>query len=189
VAARSHPDDRLADVTTRASSHTDGPLGALYRGLERMAMAAALAGAAGAAAIGAMTVTSVLGRAMWSAPIAGDVEITQVGIGLALSLCLPWCQAQRANIFVDFFTQRLAPRKRQALDRVGTLLLAGMYALLSWRTAVAAFSVREAGETTMVLSLPMWWAYASLAPGLGLAALIALLQALRDDGTQGQGKP
>jgi TRAP-type C4-dicarboxylate transport system permease small subunit len=41
----------------------------------------------------------------------------------------------------------------------------------------------------MVLSLPMWWAYASLAPGLGLAALIALLQALRDDSTQGQGKP
>jgi TRAP-type C4-dicarboxylate transport system permease small subunit len=38
----------------------------------------------------------------------------------------------------------------------------------------------------MVLSLPMWWAYAGLAPGLGLAALIALLQALRGDDTQPQ---
>ncbi|MGA1287881.1 MAG: TRAP transporter small permease [Rubrivivax sp.] len=173
-------------MTSTASTTAHGPLDILSRGLAHMAMAAALAGAAGAAAIGAMTVASVLGRALWSAPIPGDVEITQVGIGLALSLCLPWCQARRANIFVDFFTQRLAPPGRQALDRIGTLLLAGMYALLSWRTSVAAFSVHEAGETTMVLSLPMWWAYAGLAPGLGLAALIALLQALRGDDTQPQ---
>ena len=29
----------------------------------------------------------------------------------------------------------------------------------------------------MIRGLPMWWVYASLAPGLALAALIALLQA------------
>ena len=172
-------------MTHRASTDAGGPLDTLSRGLEHVAMAAACAGATGAAAIGAMTVASVLGRALWSAPIPGDVEITQVGIGLALSLCLPWCQARRANIFVDFFTQRLALRGRQALDRVGTLLLAGMYGLLSWRTSVAAFSVHEAGETTMVLSLPMWWAYAGLAPGLGLAALISLLQALKGETAPG----
>jgi TRAP-type C4-dicarboxylate transport system permease small subunit len=31
----------------------------------------------------------------------------------------------------------------------------------------------------MILSVPMWWAYASLAPGLALAALIALIQGWR----------
>jgi TRAP-type C4-dicarboxylate transport system permease small subunit len=31
----------------------------------------------------------------------------------------------------------------------------------------------------MILALPMWWAYASLAPGLALTAAIALVQALR----------
>ena len=51
-----------------------------------------------------------------------------------------------------------------------------MYGFLAWRTSVGAISVREAGETTMIISLPMWWAYASLAPGLGLSALIALAQ-------------
>jgi TRAP-type C4-dicarboxylate transport system permease small subunit len=30
----------------------------------------------------------------------------------------------------------------------------------------------------MIISLPMWWAYASLAPGLALAAVIAVLQGL-----------
>jgi TRAP-type C4-dicarboxylate transport system permease small subunit len=37
-------------------------------------------------------------------------------------------------------------------------------------------SVREAGETTMIISLPMWWAYACLAPGLALAGWVALVQ-------------
>lgn len=144
--------------------------------LQRGAEVLALAGAAGAVAVGAMTVVSVTGRAVWSAPIPGDVELAQVGIALALSLCLPWCQSQRANILVDFFTERASLITRGRLDRFGTLLLACMYSLLAWRTGAGAISVREAGETTMVLSLPMWWAYASLAPGLAFAAVIALSQ-------------
>jgi TRAP-type C4-dicarboxylate transport system permease small subunit len=31
----------------------------------------------------------------------------------------------------------------------------------------------------MILGLPMWWAYASLAPGLALAALVALVAGVR----------
>ena len=53
-----------------------------------------------------------------------------------------------------------------------------MCALLAWRTTVGAIGSREVGETSMILSLPMWWAYASLAPGLALTALVALQQAL-----------
>ena len=51
--------------------------------------------------------------------------------------------------------------------------------MLAWRTSVGALAVAEAGETSMILALPMWWAYASLAPGLALAAVIALVQAAR----------
>ena len=45
------------------------------------------------------------------------------------------------------------------------------------RTASGALAVAEANETSMILGLPMWWAYAVLAPGLALTALIALVQA------------
>ena len=138
-----------------------------------------LAGASVALAVGVMTCVSVVSRALWSTPIPGDVELTQVGIALAISLCLPVCQLRKANIFVDFFTQAARPRTRQSLDGLGCLCLVLMYSVLAWRTAVGAVAVRSAGETTMILSVPMWWAYASLAPGLALAALIALIQGLR----------
>ena len=133
-------------------------------------------GASVALLVGVMTTLSVLLRALFAMPIPGDVEMTQLGIALAISLCLPICQLQRANIIVDFFTQRCSGSVRDWLDGLGCWVLVIMYGLLAWRTAVGAVSVREAGETTMIISLPMWWAYASLAPGLALAAVIALQQ-------------
>ena len=132
-----------------------------------------------ALAVAVMVVVSIAGRSLASYPIPGDVEITQFGVALCISLCLPWSQLQRANIIVDFFTQNLPERRVRLLDGIGAVLLALMCALLAWRTGVGAIAVHQARETSMILALPMWWAYASLAPGLALAALIAVVQATR----------
>jgi TRAP-type C4-dicarboxylate transport system permease small subunit len=139
----------------------------------------ALVGGLVASGLAVMTVVSITGRALASTPIPGDVELMQVGIALCISLCLPWCQLHGGNIIVDFFTQGLKPRATRALDGIGALLLALMCALLSVRTAAGAVAVHSADEQTMILGLPMWWAYAMLAPGLALAAAIALWQAGR----------
>ncbi len=136
----------------------------------------ALLGATVGLCVGLVTVVSVLGRATISRPIFGDVEITQVGMAICISLCLPWCQLKRGNIIVDFFTQRLAQTRLWLLDALGGLLIAIFYTLLAWRSAVGAESVHTAFETTMILGLPMWWAYAGLVPGLLLSAAVALWQ-------------
>ena len=144
--------------------------------LRRLAHAFALLGSAIALAVAGLTVTSVALRALTTRPIQGDVELAQFGIALAISLAVPWCQLRGANIIVDFFTQGLRQARIRVLDGIGALLIAAMFALLAWRTGVGAFAVYQAGETSMIRGLPMWWVYASLAPGLALAAWIALLQ-------------
>lgn len=152
--------------------------------LRRVAAVFALAGSAIALGTGVMVVTSVTMRALITKPIPGDVELTQFGVALAISLALPWCQLHGSNIIVDFFTQKLRERSIRVLDGIGCLLISIMCALLAWRTGVGAVSVRQAHEASMILDLPMWWVYASLAPGLALAALVALVQAamhLRSD--------
>lgn len=148
--------------------------------LDRLARGFALAGAAMACAVGLMVVASVLGRALLSTPIPGDVELTQFGIAVAISLGLPWCQSRRANIRVDFFTTGVAARTQRRLDAVGMLMLALMCLLLAWRSGAGAVAVWEARETSMILALPMWWTYALLAPGLALTALLALVQAVHE---------
>jgi TRAP-type C4-dicarboxylate transport system permease small subunit len=153
----------------------------LLKSLRRVAAFFAMVGAAVALGAGLLVVASVTLRTLrtlTTRPIAGDVELTQFAIALAISLALPWCQLRGANIIVDFFTQRLAERSRRWLDGLGCLLIGAMCALLAWRTSVGALAVLEAGETSMILSLPMWWVYASLAPGLALAALVAVVQSV-----------
>jgi len=144
--------------------------------LRRIALWCAVAGCTAACLVAVLTVVSIVGRTLWSWPIPGDVELTQFGIALCIALCLPWCQLQRGNIIVDFFTQRSGPRTKRGLDAFGSLLLAVMVGLLAWRSAAGALAVGEANETTMILGLPMWVSYAALAPGLALTSLIALLQ-------------
>jgi TRAP-type C4-dicarboxylate transport system permease small subunit len=145
--------------------------------LRRVVAVFAVVGSAIALGTGVMVVTSVALRALITKPIPGDVELTQFGVALAISLALPWCQMHGSNIIVDFFTQKLRERANRLLDGIGCLLIAVMCALLAWRTGVGAVSVREAHEASMILDLPMWWVYASLAPGLALTALVALVQA------------
>ena len=145
--------------------------------LRRFAEAFALAGSAMACAAALLVTSSITLRALTTRPIQGDVELTQFAIAIAISLALPWCQLRGANIIVDFFTQRLSARQSRRLDGIGALLVALLCALLAWRTSVGALSVYQATETSMILGLPMWWVYASLAPGLALTALVALVQA------------
>ena len=145
--------------------------------LKRIAWAFAWAGGVVAGLVACMTVISITLRATTSRPIQGDVELTQMGIALAIALFLPWCQWRGANIFVDFFTQSASQKSISRLDALGSVLLALMYAVLSWRSAAGAAVAYESFEATMILGLPMWWAYACLAPGLALAALVAMVQA------------
>ena len=144
--------------------------------LRRLAVLFAMAGGLAGCAVALMTVISVTGRALTSAPIPGDVELTQFGTGLCIALCLPWAQLHGSNIIVDFFTQRAGERTVRRLDAFGALLVALMVGVLAWRTAAGALSVHDSFETTMILGLPMWISYVVLAPGFALTAVIALVQ-------------
>lgn len=145
--------------------------------LRRLAALFAMLGGAAACAVALMVAVSVAGRALAAKSVPGDVELTQFGVALSITLCLPWAQLTRSNIIIDFFTQGLAARAQRHLDAFGALLLALMTGVLAWRAGVGAAAVRAASETSMILGLPMWWTYAVLAPGLALTALIALVQA------------
>ena len=149
----------------------------MTRFLTRLAWWFAVIGGLCACVTAVMTVVSIVARAVVSRPIPGDVELTQFGIAICISLCLPWCQLHGSNIIVDFFTQKAGAATTRRLDALGGLLLALMVALLAWRTAAGALAVGGAGETSMILGLPMWWVYAALAPGLALTGVIALFQA------------
>ena len=144
--------------------------------LTRAAKACALLAGVLLTAITLMTCASIVGRNVLGATLVGDFELTGVAAGLAIALFMPWCQLQRGNIIVDFFTANASPRTSQWLDRVGSLMLAGMMLLLAWRTGLGCLNTWANHSGSMMLGFPDWVVYAGMVPPLTLTALIALWQ-------------
>ncbi len=127
---------------------------------------------------------SVTGRWAFATPVPGDVELVQLGTASALALFLPYCQLHGSHLIVDIFTVRSGAVLHRWLDAFAHVVAAAVLALLAVRAAWGIESLRAASETSMVLGVPLWLAYAPMVPSLALAALIALLQ-FRAAGTEG----
>jgi TRAP-type C4-dicarboxylate transport system permease small subunit len=147
--------------------------------LDFLCKAFALAGGGVLAVLALMSVVSIGGRII-GRPIQGDFELVQFGCAIAIAFFLPYSQLMRANIIVDFFTVRATARTRHVLDAGGSLLLAATMALLAWRTGAGTLAMQSSGETSMIMGVPLWYAYAAMTPGFGLAALTGLYTAWLD---------
>ena len=126
-----------------------------------------------------MTCVSLIGRNLIGMTIVGDFELVGAAAGAAIALFMPWCQAQRGNIIVDFFTAKASARAIDGLDRFGALLLALVMALLTWRTTIGGINAWKSGSGTMLIGFPEWAIYVVMVPPLALTAAIAFVQAWR----------
>ncbi len=122
----------------------------------------------------AMTVISVLGRYLFNMPIPGDYEITELACGVAVFAFFPYCHMKNANIVVEFFTGRMRPRRKAALDTAHSLVFAAVAALISWRLFVGGMHKLEDGETTLFLGIPVWLGYVSALPGAVLLTAVCV---------------
>ena len=150
------------------------PRSGLGRALELLAQAFAFLGGAVFVAMIGMSVTSIAGRTFWGQPVQGDFEYVQYACALGVAAFLPWCQMQRGNIIVDFFTTGLSRRKQAWLDALGALLVAVVLGLVAWRAGVGAQAVLASGERAMISRVPVWIPYAGIVPSLAVAALAGL---------------
>ena len=156
---------------------TEPALGRWGRRIHWLTKAFAVIGGFGFIALVLMSLVSIIGRKIASAPIPGDIEIMQMGGAVAAAAMLPFCEMERHHLRVDFFTTRLSQPARHRLDALSHLLLAVVAALVAWRTAVGALSLKEAGEASMMLMWPVWTVVAALVPSFVLLAIAGLYNA------------
>ncbi|MBI1943345.1 MAG: TRAP transporter small permease [Betaproteobacteria bacterium] len=132
----------------------------------------ALAGGCVLALMAAMIAVSVTGRSFLRAPIPGDFELVEIGLSVAVFTFLPYCQMVRGNVIVDFFMARAPVRAKAFFDAIGNLMFTVIVALLLWRHSLGSLDIYNAGETTMILSVPRWWSFPAAV--LSLALLLAV---------------
>ena len=147
--------------------------------LETLAKLCAIAAGVLLTAMTLMTCVSLIGRNLIGMTIVGDFELSGAAAGAAVALFMPWCQARRGNIIVDFFTAKASERTVQGLDRFGALLLGLTMALLTWRTTLGGLNAWKSGSGTMLIGFPEWVIYVAMVPPIALTAVIGLFQAWR----------
>ncbi len=169
----------------RETSPTVRPTGPIGKTIEWVCAAAALLAGVFFCIEMVMSTLSVIGRALFSTPVPGDYELVQLLSAMGVALCLPYCQLRKGHVFVDFFTLWAPQGLKRVLDSIAALLLAGVSFLLAWRVWDGMLEMREYGEASMVIALPIWWGYIPVVPAfvlLGIAALYTFTLELRGEG-------
>ena len=141
------------------------------RTLLQLSKGVAIVGGLVFVALVGMEIISIVGRKLFGFVVPGDVEVLQMGAAFASASFFAYCHMIHGDVKVDFFTHNLSPRKVALLDALGSLLIGLFGALIAWRTAVGAVSLRDVHETSAILGWPVWVAQALMVPSFVLMSI------------------
>lgn len=148
--------------------------GLIARGLHQVITWWALGGALVFCALVALSIVSIVGRKLFSAPIEGDMELLMMGAAIGSAAFLPVCELEDHHIRVDALTNWLPKRARALLDALAHGLLMLGAAVITWRSSLYALETHENFEVSPLLLIPVWQPVVLMVPSFVLLALAAL---------------
>lgn len=149
------------------------PGGLLYRTVELWALLGGLV----LMVVVMLTAWSATSGVVFSRPLPGDVELTEMLTAVAVFMFLPYCQITGANVTADIFTARASERAVAALTLLSAVVAVIFSAVLAWRMYEGLRDYLEFVETTTILRVPIWYAYIPALISLGLLLLAAIATA------------
>lgn len=163
----------------------------MRRSLETLCRVAAISGGLLVAALAIMTVVSILGRWLasapvlsdlamldWMGPITGDYELVEMGTAIAVFLFLPYCHLRGGHVTVDLVVMHAPTIIQRLLAFVAEILFLTVAGLMTWRIYHGLLDKRRYMETSMLLDIPLWWGYIGGAVGLALLTAVCLYRAI-----------
>lgn len=112
--------------------------------------------------------------ALGPGPVKGDFELVESGIAFAIFAFLPWCQLRSGHATVDLIANRLPGRAGLWLTAVWEVVFALVLLFIAWRLEDGMQGKLRNGETTFLLQMPVWWAYAASLVAAAAAAAVGI---------------
>ncbi len=113
---------------------------------------------AGVILVGIMVITcmDVVGNA-FGHPILGVEELVSIMAAITMAFVLPAAHKNRVHIGIDILYSRLG-EKFKKLDDLFVCILSGiLFFLASWKSLEYAHQLKQAGEVTSTLQIPVYW--------------------------------
>ncbi|WP_011581815.1 TRAP transporter small permease [Chelativorans oligotrophicus] len=129
-----------------------------------------------------MAAASAASNLFFGRPFSADHELVKHVTAIAIFMFLPYCQISGANITLDFFTDGLSERAKQAMSAFSSLFALAFAVLLFVQMLQGFQSYIRFQEVTPVLRLPLWTAFPPILLSLALlaaASFINLAEGLR----------
>lgn len=149
----------------------------LGRSVYGLAKAMAWLGGAMLIAVVAMVTISIVGRALlWAGlrPITGDYELASAGVAFAIFAFLPWAHLERGHAIVTLLTDRFGPRVNAWILVITDMMMLVVAAFIAWRLWFGMLDKFAYRETTLLLRMPLGWAYAAGFVGTAAFVIIAV---------------
>lgn len=90
-------------------------------------------------------------------PIRGSIEIVGILAVLTTVFALPYTHKMKAHIGVEMFVQMLSPKTQVVIDLCTSILSFLLFAIVTWRMMIYAYTIQKSGEVTMNLNLPEYY--------------------------------
>jgi len=101
-----------------------------------------------------LTCADVVGR-FFGHPIFGSVEIVGFMAAISVAMALPYTHRARGHIGVEIVVRLLPERVQRIIDLCTSILALLLFSLVTWRMALYARTIRNSGEVSMNLELPI----------------------------------
>ncbi|UFS57019.1 TRAP transporter small permease [Comamonadaceae bacterium M7527] len=169
----------MADLLTPTITSGDDT-SVLAIALEKSAKVFAMLSGLALVGMALMSLTSIVGRTFFDAPVLGDYELVQIACAAAVSLALPYTQWVRGHVIVDFFTAKANVTLVLLLDGIANAILSVFALAFAWRMWVNMVDLMDGWDASLMLNIPTWWGYVPMVPSFLLLGLIAAYHCVAD---------
>ena len=132
---------------------------------------------AGAAIMAMMLLTSAdVVMRLFDRPIPGTYEIIGFLGALAVAFALAHTSVEKGHIAVDLLVNLLPPRVQILLDVFGAMMGTAIFGAITWQSAMYALDLRQSGEVSATLGMPVYPFAAGIAAGCALLCLVLIAE-------------
>jgi len=118
-----------------------------------------------------LTTADVILR-IFRCPIPGTYETVGLLGAVVISFSLAYTSVERGHIAVEFLVQKLSKRAQIFISAINEFLCFLFFGLLTWQSISLAFDLKQSGEVSLTLQMPIYPYVFGIAVGCGLLFLV-----------------